>query len=73
MTNKNVVKVLEMLIEKTNNLEATTDMLEEDNIKIQEKLRQSENYIKKSCCEVFNTLLLVYILFLIVHWILQLF
>ena len=73
MTNKNVVKVLEMLIEKTNNLGATTDMLEEDNIKIQEKLRQSENYIKKSCYEVFNTLLLVYILFLIVHWILQLF
>lgn len=73
MTNKNVVKVLEVLIEKTNNLEATTDMLEEDNIEIQEKLRQSENYIKKICCEVFNTLLLVYILFLIVHWILQLF
>jgi len=73
MTNKNVVKVLEMLIEKTNNLEATTDMLEEDNIKIQEKLRQSEDYIKKFCCDVFNTLLLVYILFLIVHWILQLF
>ena len=47
MTNKNVVKVLEVLIEKTNNLEATTDMLEEDNIEIQEKLRQSENYIKK--------------------------
>ncbi len=73
MTNKNVVKVLEMLIEKTNNLEATTDMLEEDNIKIQEKLRQSEDYIKKFCCDVFNTLLLVYILFLTVHWILQLF
>ncbi len=73
MTNKNVMKVLEMLIEKTNNLEATTDMLEEDNIKIQEKLRQSEDYIKKFCCDVFNTLLLVYILFLIVHWILQLF
>lgn len=67
------MKVLEMLIEKTNNLEATTDMLEEDNIKIQEKLRQSEDYIKKFCCDVFNTLLLVYILFLIVHWILQLF
>lgn len=73
MTNKNVMKVLEMLIEKTNNLEATTDMLEEDNIKIQEKLRQSEDYIKKFCCDVFNTLLLVYILFLTVHWILQLF
>ncbi len=67
------MKVLEMLIEKTNNLEATTDMLEEDNIKIQEKLRQSEDYIKKFCCDVFNTLLLVYILFLTVHWILQLF
>lgn len=73
MTNKNVMKVLEMLIEKTNNLEATTDMLEKDNIKIQEKLRQSENYVKKFCCNAFNRLLLVYILLLTVHWILQLF
>lgn len=80
MTNKNVMKVLEILIEKTNNLEATTDMLEKDNITLQKRLRQVEEDVKIRW-NIIDTLFLINISIILgkeilipfVHWILQLF
>lgn len=80
MTKEKLIKVLEMLIEKTNNLEATTDMLEEDDLTMQERLRQVEEDIKIrwSILDILfliniSIVLVKPILISFVHWILQLF
>ena len=80
MTKEKLIKVLEMLIEKTNNLEATIDMLEEDDLTMQERLRQVEEDIKIrwSILDILfliniSIILVKPILISFVHWILQLF
>lgn len=80
MTKEKLIKVLELLIEKTNNLEATTDMLEEDDLTMQERLRQVEEDIKIrwSVLDILfliniSIILVKPILISFVHWILQLF
>lgn len=80
MTNKNVMKVLEILIEKTNNLEETTEMLEYDMIQLQERMEKIEKEIYFRWNVIYTLLLVGFsitlyqeILTPLIQWILQLF